>query len=186
MYGLQLLAESKGRLKRGTVYVTLVEWKKRGTLRPHRRPAPRAGGLPRRLYQMTGHGRRVLDAWTHVAPEAGAGGGAMSESDTHSRGKLPGSLLLSIAERLCSRQAYDAVGRATVADLQHEYASATDRRAWICLRGYIALLKALAVCFATWPVRTFVWLGCSLTHQDGSSSGNYFRGLACRWQFSSF
>ena len=84
----------------------------------------------------------------------------MSESDTHSRGKLPGSLLLRIAERLCSRQAYDAVVVPTVADLQHEYASATDRRAWICLRGYIALLKALAVCFATWPVRhlRLAWL----------------------------
>ena len=65
MYGLQLVAESKGRLKRGTVYVTLGRMEEKGYVASRTEdPAPSAGGLPRRLYQMTGHGRRVLDAWT--------------------------------------------------------------------------------------------------------------------------
>jgi PadR family transcriptional regulator len=67
-YGLELVAASKGRLKRGTVYVTLgrMEEKRFVTSRLEDAP-PDAGGLPRRVYEATALGRRVLAAWTHVA-----------------------------------------------------------------------------------------------------------------------
>jgi DNA-binding PadR family transcriptional regulator len=74
MYGLQLVAASKGKLKRGTIYVTLgrMEEKKFVTSRLEDAPAD-AGGMPRRLYEPTALGRRVLDAWAHAlrhfAPE---------------------------------------------------------------------------------------------------------------------
>ena len=75
-YGLQLVDESRGRLKRGTVYVTLGRMEQKGLVESHHEPATRdADALTRRMYHATGHGRRVLDAWTMVArtlaPEPG-------------------------------------------------------------------------------------------------------------------
>src|SRR5947207_14494619 len=68
LYGLQLVAASKGRLKRGTVYVTLGRMEDKGFVTSRLEDAPaEAGGLPRRLYEATALGRRVLDAYTHVA-----------------------------------------------------------------------------------------------------------------------
>ena len=65
MYGLQLVASSKRRLKRGTVYVTLGRMEDKGYITSRLdHPPPQAGGLPRRLYQATPLGRRVLAAWT--------------------------------------------------------------------------------------------------------------------------
>jgi PadR family transcriptional regulator PadR len=65
LYGLQLVAESKRRLKRGTVYVTLQRMEEKGFVASRTEDAPpNAGGLPRRLYRPTPLGRRVLDAWT--------------------------------------------------------------------------------------------------------------------------
>jgi len=74
LYGLQLVAASKGRLKRGTVYVTLGRMEDKGYVTSRAEEAPAdAGGLPRRLYAMTPHGARVLKAFTtllrHLAPE---------------------------------------------------------------------------------------------------------------------
>lgn len=74
LYGLQLVAASKGRLKRGTVYVTLGRMEDKGYVRSRAEDAPDgAGGLPRRLYEATPLGLRVLKAWTtllhHLAPE---------------------------------------------------------------------------------------------------------------------
>jgi DNA-binding PadR family transcriptional regulator len=67
LYGLQLVAASRGRLKRGTVYVTLGRMEDKGYIASRLDDAPPdAGGLPRRLYEPTALGRRVLDAWTHV------------------------------------------------------------------------------------------------------------------------
>jgi DNA-binding PadR family transcriptional regulator len=64
-YGLQLVAGSARRLKRGTVYVTLGRMEDKGYITSRLDEAPRdAGGLPRRLYQPTTLGRRVLKAWT--------------------------------------------------------------------------------------------------------------------------
>lgn len=74
MYGLQLVAASKRRLKRGTVYVTLGRMDEKGYITSRLEDAPPlAGGLPRRIYQPTALGRRVLAAWrsaaTHLMPE---------------------------------------------------------------------------------------------------------------------
>jgi DNA-binding PadR family transcriptional regulator len=65
MYGLQLVAASRRRLKRGTVYVTLGRMEEKGYIASHLEDAPaNAGGLPRRIYRPTALGRRVLAAWT--------------------------------------------------------------------------------------------------------------------------
>src|SRR5918994_2318374 len=51
LYGLQLVAASRGRLKRGTVYVTLGRMEEKGYITSTLDdPPPGAGGLPRRLY----------------------------------------------------------------------------------------------------------------------------------------
>jgi PadR family transcriptional regulator len=74
LYGLQLVAASRGRLKRGTVYVTLGRMETKGYVRSRAEDAPDgAGGLPRRLYEVTPFGLRVLHAWSmllqQLAPE---------------------------------------------------------------------------------------------------------------------
>jgi len=69
MYGLQLVSSSKGRLKRGTVYVTLGRMQEKGYVRSRLEAAPKTGGLPRRLYEATALGLRILNAWTRVARE---------------------------------------------------------------------------------------------------------------------
>jgi len=68
MYGLQLVTASKGQLKRGTIYVTLGRMEEKGYVRSRLEDPPaEEGGLPRRLYEPTALGRRVLDAWMHAA-----------------------------------------------------------------------------------------------------------------------
>lgn len=70
LYGLQLVAASKGRLKRGTVYVTLGRMEDKGYITSRAEPAPSgAGGLPRRLYAATPLGRRMFAAWTSGATQ---------------------------------------------------------------------------------------------------------------------
>jgi DNA-binding PadR family transcriptional regulator len=68
LYGLQLVAASRGRLKRGTVYVTLGRMEDKGfiTAREEAPPADE-GGLPRRLYRATPLGRQVYEAWNMAA-----------------------------------------------------------------------------------------------------------------------
>jgi DNA-binding PadR family transcriptional regulator len=74
MYGLQLVTSSRRKLKRGTVYVTLGRMEEKGYIasRLNDEP-PAAGGLPRRLYEATPLGRKVLKAWSaaaaHLMPE---------------------------------------------------------------------------------------------------------------------
>jgi DNA-binding PadR family transcriptional regulator len=64
MYGLELVARSKRRLKRGTVYVTLGRMERKGFIASQLEPAPPpSGGLPRRIYAPTAVGRRALAAW---------------------------------------------------------------------------------------------------------------------------
>src|SRR4051812_12003773 len=72
MYGLQLVAASRRRLKRGTVYVTLGRMEEKGFITSRLESRPRdEGGMPRRLYEPTAFGRRVLAAYEmahrHVA-----------------------------------------------------------------------------------------------------------------------
>ena len=67
-YGLQLVAASSGRLKRGTVYVTLGRMEEKGYIMSKLEPAPSGvGGLPRRIYAATPLGRRMFAAWTSGA-----------------------------------------------------------------------------------------------------------------------
>jgi DNA-binding PadR family transcriptional regulator len=74
LYGLQLVNQSKRKLKRGTVYVTLGRMEDKGYIASRLEDGPPdMGGLPRRLYEATPLGRRVLAAWsaatTHLMPE---------------------------------------------------------------------------------------------------------------------
>jgi PadR family transcriptional regulator PadR len=74
LYGLQLVAASKGRLKRGTVYVTLGRMEEKGYITSTLDAPPAGtGGLPRRIYAVTTLGRRMFRAWTsgakHLVPE---------------------------------------------------------------------------------------------------------------------
>ena len=63
-FGLQMVELSGGRLKRGTVYVTLGRMIEKGYLESRQEPLPEGAiGLPRRLYRPTGLAMRVLAAW---------------------------------------------------------------------------------------------------------------------------
>lgn len=68
LYGLDLVARSKGALKRGTVYVTLGRMEKKGFIESRQEAPPVAeGGLPRRLYAATAFGTRVYEVWNALA-----------------------------------------------------------------------------------------------------------------------
>jgi DNA-binding PadR family transcriptional regulator len=68
LYGLQMVAASKRRLKRGTIYVTLGRMERKGYITSRLEDPPEdAGGLPRRVYTPTPLGRRILATWHHVA-----------------------------------------------------------------------------------------------------------------------
>ena len=64
MFGLELIEASAGRLKRGSIYVTLQRMSKKGLVesREEPRPAPEVG-IARRLYVASGFGVRVLRAY---------------------------------------------------------------------------------------------------------------------------
>jgi DNA-binding PadR family transcriptional regulator len=67
-FGLDLVDRSDGRIKRGTVYVTLARMQQKGYLASRVEAAnPGAIGLPRRLYQPTALGLRVMHAWALAA-----------------------------------------------------------------------------------------------------------------------
>ena len=63
-YGLELVDASGGRLKRGSIYVTLARMEDKGFVESwqEERP-PGAIGLPRRLYRATDYGLKVHDAY---------------------------------------------------------------------------------------------------------------------------
>lgn len=64
LFGLQMVEQSGGRLKRGTVYVTLGRMHEKGYLESRQEALPEGAiGLPRRLYRPTGLAMRVLAAW---------------------------------------------------------------------------------------------------------------------------
>ncbi len=68
LFGLAMVEASDGRLKRGTVYVTLGRMEEKGYLDSRQEPVPPgATGLPRRLYTPTGHALQVLAAWRAAA-----------------------------------------------------------------------------------------------------------------------
>ena len=64
LFGLRMVELSEGRLKRGTVYVTLGRMQEKGYLESRQEPLPEGAiGLPRRLYRPTGLAMRILAAW---------------------------------------------------------------------------------------------------------------------------
>jgi PadR family transcriptional regulator PadR len=70
MFGLQLVEASSGRLKRGTVYVTLGRMEEKGFVQSEQEERPTGAiGLPRRQYRATALGKRALRAWTVLARE---------------------------------------------------------------------------------------------------------------------
>ena len=59
-FGLDLIDRSGGRLKPGTIYVTLTRMEAKGFVESRREARePQAGGLPRRMYRVTAYGARV-------------------------------------------------------------------------------------------------------------------------------
>ena len=63
-FGLELIEASGGRLKRGTIYVTLGRMETKGFVESRQEErAPGAIGLPRRLYRATAYGLKVRDAY---------------------------------------------------------------------------------------------------------------------------
>lgn len=60
-YGLDLVASSRGRLKRGSIYVTLGRMEQKGLVRSQLEERP-GEGPPRRLYEPTALGLRSLVA----------------------------------------------------------------------------------------------------------------------------
>jgi len=67
LFGLQIVDQSRGTVKRGTVYVTLGRMHDKGFVDSRTEPrAPGAIGLPRRLYRLTPYGVAVLKTWTRA------------------------------------------------------------------------------------------------------------------------
>src|ERR671918_899746 len=63
-FGLELVEASGGRIKRGSVYVTLARMEAKGFVESRQEErAPGAIGLPRRMYRATGYGLKVRDAY---------------------------------------------------------------------------------------------------------------------------
>jgi DNA-binding PadR family transcriptional regulator len=63
-FGLELVATSGGRVKRGSVYVTLSRMEAKGFVESRQEErAPGAIGLPRRLYKCTAYGATVRQAY---------------------------------------------------------------------------------------------------------------------------
>jgi PadR family transcriptional regulator PadR len=64
LYGLEMVEESNGELKRGTIYVTLHRMQEKGYIdsRQEARTDPEIG-IPRRLYRVTGYGEKVFRAY---------------------------------------------------------------------------------------------------------------------------
>lgn len=60
-YGLELVRESDGVLKRGTIYVLLERMTDKGYVESRQEKNPTVSGLPRRLYKPTGLGERVYE-----------------------------------------------------------------------------------------------------------------------------
>ena len=63
-YGLEMVKQSDGLLKRGSVYVTLNRMQQKGYVSSQKEPArPDEKGPPRRHYIATAKGAQALDSW---------------------------------------------------------------------------------------------------------------------------
>ena len=153
MYGLQLVEQSEGALKRGTVYVTLGRMEAKGLVeseqesrsrRGHRTAAPDVSpDRPRRA------GATGLDS---VRARTRVGAQAMTVN-TNSR-RRPGTILLKISRLLFNAHVISTIVEPTIADLQREVADARHSRArrWRARwRGYRAFWTLTLVApFAAW------------------------------------
>jgi PadR family transcriptional regulator PadR len=63
-FGLELIDASGGRLKRGTIYVTLSRMEAKGFVESRQEDRPAGAiGLPRRMYRVTAYGLKVHEAY---------------------------------------------------------------------------------------------------------------------------
>jgi DNA-binding PadR family transcriptional regulator len=62
MYGLELVKASDGKLRRGSVYVTLGRMQEKGLVVERTTADSVHSGLPRPQYRLTAHGQKVLEA----------------------------------------------------------------------------------------------------------------------------
>jgi DNA-binding PadR family transcriptional regulator len=60
-YGLELVQESNGWLKRGTVYATLYRMQKEDWIIGRQDKLPGVSGIPKVKYQLSSKGRRILE-----------------------------------------------------------------------------------------------------------------------------
>lgn len=72
MYGLELVRNSGGKLKKGTVYVLLGRLEDKGFISG--RTVVEQSEIPRKMYQPTGLGNRVYSAWKPIAAMGGLRG----------------------------------------------------------------------------------------------------------------
>ena len=148
LFGLQMVERSGGRLKRGTVYVTLGRMQEKGYLESRQEPLPEGAiGLPRRLYRPTGHAMRVLDAWRHAEQSS-------FQRPTTSRNIEMRSTerLLAVAEWLCGAAVREGVFEPLVADWQREWHDrpvSSWARARILVSGASALGLSISQCLLT-------------------------------------
>jgi len=64
LFGLEMVEDSNGELKRGTIYVTLQRMQEKGFIDSKQEPRPEPEiGIARRMYAPTGYGRRVYAAY---------------------------------------------------------------------------------------------------------------------------
>ena len=78
-YGLEIVADSDGLLRRNAIYVLLGRMEEKGLIEGREEATPRGKmGPPRRVYRVTGHGVRCLAA--HDAGEAAFALAALPEA----------------------------------------------------------------------------------------------------------
>ena len=72
MYGRELVKASGGRLKRGTVYLSLQRMEEKGFIESREEPAGEQGDPPRWMFRVTRLGQRIHDACArHTLPARG-------------------------------------------------------------------------------------------------------------------
>lgn len=74
LYGLEMVKANPKKLKRGTIYVTLMRMEEKGYVSSRHEKDPRDPGMPRRMFMITGKGVSALsiaDASLAAAKAAG-------------------------------------------------------------------------------------------------------------------
>ncbi len=59
---------------------------------------------------------------------------------------IPGRMLHRLAALMCAARSLERIVEPAIADLQKEYATTTAHRAAVLLRGYVAVLRVVAIC----------------------------------------